>query len=228
MAFSYFGQTRLTEKRSKQAAKLVKKFVQSKGLDLKHTEALDLIAVLAGVADWRSLQASLTALRAGKAERMSLDEFEDEFKPMKNHLDDNASYEGHAFETYGAEFEYVQEIASKHPGKVWTVVDGDDGSMWLISGLHHVNRIFYVITNVATLEDEQFEVAYGHEDTDKLYKVTIFDNNDETEIVFEETVYAESAKAARERLNIEIDDETSQILENGGQPYVIVEEAEND
>lgn len=29
---------------------------------------------------------------------------------------------------------------------VWTIVDGDDGNLWALPGLHVVNRIGYVLT----------------------------------------------------------------------------------
>jgi hypothetical protein len=223
MAYSYINTATFTEKRAKKAAKVVTRFLDSKGLELKHTQALDLIGVMAGFGDWRSLQAALTRRSVGTPERMTLEEFEDEFKPMSNHLVPGAAYNGYAFETYGPELTYVQELAAKHPGKVWTVVDGDDNSSWLVSGLHFVNRVFYVITNVATAEGEDFEIPYGHESTDKLFEITVFDNNG-TEIAYKERVYAASASAAREQQTCEIDEEVSQILENEGQPYVIVEE----
>lgn len=30
--------------------------------------------------------------------------------------------------------------------KLWTIVDGDDGGLWALSGWHYVNRIGYLIT----------------------------------------------------------------------------------
>ena len=48
-------------------------------------------------------------------------------------------------ETFGEDIERVLEIYKKTPRKVWTVVDGE-GGMYLVSGYHHVNRMYYVIT----------------------------------------------------------------------------------
>ena len=62
------------------------------------------------------------------------------------------------FETYGVDIKYVMEMDSKHPKKVWTMVDGDDG-MYLVSGFHHVNRIYYVITNEDCVgESEEYQI----------------------------------------------------------------------
>lgn len=77
---------------------------------------------------------------------MQWNEFEKEFKPLKNHLDNNASLDGSMYETYGAEYEYILEIDKKEPNKVWTYLDTDNGPI-LTSGFHTVNRIGYLITN---------------------------------------------------------------------------------
>lgn len=67
-------------------------------------------------------------------------------------------------ETYGADMQKVLEIYEKSPRKVWTAVDGDDG-VYLVNGLHYVNRIFYLISLEDGEEDEEFlEVEYGQDD----------------------------------------------------------------
>ena len=47
------------------------------------------------------------------------------------------------FETYGEDFEYVCNYDQNY---VWTLVDGDEDEPVFVKGLHHVNRIYYVIT----------------------------------------------------------------------------------
>jgi hypothetical protein len=215
----------LTEKTAKSAASLIEKFLASKGLTLGHAHALDLVGSLAGCADWRSLKASLNpgaGLPNGKPTPLTIEEFHKRFKPMKNTLDSNAAFEGFAFETYGPELEYVREMQKTHPERVWTVVEGDV-STWLTSGYHHVNRVFYVLTHVGTKDDVQYEIPYGHDESDKLFEISVFDNKG-SDVNFKQRVYAESASDARERMTCEIDDEASQILEEGGEVYVIVEQ----
>ncbi len=75
------------------------------------------------------------------------EDFIAKFKPLKNPLDDNASYDGFMLETYGEEFALVQATAVDEAGRgrIWTVVDDGDESN-LVSGLHYVNRLGYVIT----------------------------------------------------------------------------------
>lgn len=74
---------------------------------------------------------------------MTHEEWEEEYVPVKNHLDDNASFDGCMFETYDEEFVHVLRNADDK--KVWTYVEGDEG-LYLIPGLHFVNRLGYLIT----------------------------------------------------------------------------------
>lgn len=49
-------------------------------------------------------------------------------------------------ETFGEDFKQVLEVNKKNPLRVWTAVDCETG-MFLIQGLHMVNRVYYIITN---------------------------------------------------------------------------------
>lgn len=49
---------------------------------------------------------------------------------------------------------------SKH---LWTIVDGDDGGMYALSGVHYVNRIGYIVTEEAWGEDTE---AVWHEESE--------------------------------------------------------------
>lgn len=76
---------------------------------------------------------------------MDFDEWCDTYKPITNHLDTNASFDGAMFETYGDELDFVRNEDSDF---VWTYGDGDDGGGYIWSGAHLVNRIGYFITEV--------------------------------------------------------------------------------
>lgn len=86
---------------------------------------------------------------------MEYDEFIEKFKPQKNHVDNNASFNGMMYETYGAEFEFIK---SQPESNVWTILDGDNGQLVVASGFHHVNRIGYIVTEVPVPEGEFIEV----------------------------------------------------------------------
>lgn len=59
-------------------------------------------------------------------------------------------------ETYGEDYQTVKRVYEQNPLRVWTAVDGDDG-LYLINGLHFVNRVYYLVTvESAKNEDEQY------------------------------------------------------------------------
>ena len=74
------------------------------------------------------------------------DVFYEYFKPIRH---PDAQYDiwgGHGLETFGKDFEIVRR---HDPAYVWTVVDGDIGSdQWIITGIHYVNRVCYLITEI--------------------------------------------------------------------------------
>lgn len=63
-----------------------------------------------------------------------------------NHLQPNAPFGGKMFETYGQEIEHVRRIAGQEPYRIHTVVDGSGTSLYLIPGLHFINRLGFIIT----------------------------------------------------------------------------------
>ena len=62
---------------------------------------------------------------------------------------------GCLFETYGEEFAFVRRYDAR---KVWTLVDGDTGDMYLVSGLHYVNRIGYLVSRDPIEENTTVQV----------------------------------------------------------------------
>jgi len=72
----------------------------------------------------------------------ALEAWETKYKPIKNHIDTDSSWDGMMFETYDEQRDFVYSQSDKN---VWTWVDGDKGT-WIVSGCAHVNRIGYFIT----------------------------------------------------------------------------------
>lgn len=70
------------------------------------------------------------------------DEWWEKFRPIKNPFDDHASFDGHMFETYGEELEYVRAQPAE---KIWTFIEGDDVQL-IGAGYSYVNRLGYFIT----------------------------------------------------------------------------------
>lgn len=95
---------------------------------------------------------------------MNAEEFWDVYKPKKNHLCKDASFNGCMFETFGEEVKYVVDIACD-PEKtktVWTIMHGDNDSMFYSAGYHLVNRIGYFITE-KEWETDQEEVEISND-----------------------------------------------------------------
>jgi hypothetical protein len=88
---------------------------------------------------------------------MGSGEWEETFRPIKNHLDDNANADGRAFETYGAEVEFVR---SHDVHNIWTLVEGDNDSSWVTEGFRLVNRESYFITEVPWEEGTVYNVCW--------------------------------------------------------------------
>jgi hypothetical protein len=85
------------------------------------------------------------------------------YKPLVNHIDDNASWQdedgrGIMFETYGAELEFVLGC---NPACVWTYCDNEDGKRVLVSGMHafEMGVIGYFVTQVPVADDDAYSIV---------------------------------------------------------------------
>ena len=77
------------------------------------------------------------------------EQFYEKYELIENHLEDNASFDGCLFETYGDELLVVQQMAKEN--RVITIIEGDEEveddfgeptiDMYYVSGMHLVNRI---------------------------------------------------------------------------------------
>lgn len=79
---------------------------------------------------------------------ISEDEFDNRYQLLENHINLNASWgygdrPGCLFESFGDELNFVNQ---QDPQTVWTLIDGDNGDMYLISGLHFINRVGYLLS----------------------------------------------------------------------------------
>lgn len=84
---------------------------------------------------------------------LTVEQWEETYKPMVNVLDPNASWDGIMFETYGEEHRTVKKYPNE---RIWTYAQGDEG-LYLFAGYHIVNRIGYFICEVPW-EDKNIEV----------------------------------------------------------------------
>lgn len=87
---------------------------------------------------------------ANSATTMSEDEWWEQFRPIRNHFDPYASFEGCMFETYGAEIEWVR----KQPAtRICTIIEVDDVRC-IANGFHRINAFGYLVTEVDHTGDE--------------------------------------------------------------------------
>jgi len=86
---------------------------------------------------------------------LDYDEWVETYKPILNHIDINASFDGMMFETYGDEVDFVKE---QPENRIWMYGDGDDGGSFVWSGWGFVNRIGYFITEVPCPPDTDIQI----------------------------------------------------------------------
>ena len=88
------------------------------------------------------------------------DEWFNTYKPIPNHLDENASFndgdQGYMFETYGDEVEFVK---AQDSNRIWTYSDGEDGGTYISGGYHGVNRIGYFVTTVPYDDKQYYQIT---------------------------------------------------------------------
>lgn len=103
--------------------------------------------------------------------QLTEEQFDKQYELIPNTLDDNASFNGCMYETYGDELLIVQQMAKEN--RVITIIETDDDpdfdydkaiecgdelplGLAYVSGYHFVNRIGYLITKEPITEE--FEV----------------------------------------------------------------------
>ena len=99
---------------------------------------------------------------------MTFEDWEKTYKPIPNHIDENASFQddnnvGIMFETYGDEVAFVKKA---DPAHIWTYGDGDDGGGYIWSGWHFVNRLGYFITEVPCPPDTTIQIQVDESPTE--------------------------------------------------------------
>ena len=87
------------------------------------------------------------------------EEWFDTFKPIPNHIDDNASFndgeQGYMFETYGEELDFIK---AQEPNRIWTYCDNDFGGTSIFQGMRVVNRIGYFVTTVPFDANKDYQI----------------------------------------------------------------------
>lgn len=87
---------------------------------------------------------------------VTFDEWTEEYKPIKNPLKPEGSFNGTMFETYGADW---AEVISADPDCVWTYKEESGNGSFIVSGIGFVNRVGYFITEKPRNEDNDLIVV---------------------------------------------------------------------
>jgi hypothetical protein len=90
-----------------------------------------------------------------------LNAWDAKYQPIKNQYTQKQKGEfvEDKFETYGDDLEFVRSVYNTDPRKVWTLVDGADGNLYIVDGYHLVNRVNYFVTK-NQFEGQFMEVPY--------------------------------------------------------------------
>lgn len=73
------------------------------------------------------------------------DAFYEFFQPYRHPQASCDIWGGIGLETFGEDLELVKSLPVIN---IWTVVDGD-GDQWILTGIHSVNRVCYLVSEVA-------------------------------------------------------------------------------
>lgn len=85
---------------------------------------------------------------------LSWNDWYDQFQPIQNLL----SSETDQFETYGEELNAVNFCLAFFPLHVWTLIDGEDGELFVTNGKRFCNRINYYITEIPAVPNVCYEI----------------------------------------------------------------------
>jgi len=84
---------------------------------------------------------------------ISMDNFFEIYKPIKNEVTKGSGYDGCMFDTHGKDLEKVKQHKQ---GNIWTVINGEGIHLQIIAGFHFVNRLGYFITEKPWENENQF------------------------------------------------------------------------
>jgi hypothetical protein len=70
-------------------------------------------------------------------------------------------------ETFGDDLRLALDINKETPLRVWTAVDGDDGELLLVNGLHTINRVYYLVTKENAKDNNEAYLILEAEQTEE-------------------------------------------------------------
>jgi len=100
---------------------------------------------------------NISSRRDGSMLTLHEDAYYEFFRPYRHPLSHHDVWGGIGIETFGDDMALVMSLPATH---LWTVVDGD-GDQWILPGIHTVNRICYLITEIPhDWREVEFRIPY--------------------------------------------------------------------
>lgn len=78
------------------------------------------------------------------------DIFVEKFQPE---LDEYESIK--LYETYGEDYNYVRENSGEKCEFLWTIIESDNGNLYISPGFHLVNRMNYILARIPWEENQR-------------------------------------------------------------------------
>jgi hypothetical protein len=101
---------------------------------------------------------SVITIKPSAFRAMPYEQFVREFRPVKNEVSKNPSYDWTMFETHGTDSEYVQQVNKERPSTVWTIIEGE-GGVTIANGMLLANRAGYLITEVPASTGTTYDIV---------------------------------------------------------------------
>lgn len=98
---------------------------------------------------------------------LTWEEFDDEFRIIQNNRNPDDPID--TFDTHGDEFEIVRKRNNSHPGTVWTYMEDGSGGTMIGEGMHFVNRLGYIITEVPAANGVAYIIDHEPYEPEVIY-----------------------------------------------------------
>lgn len=98
-----------------------------------------------------------------KEEIMSYEDWVYKYKPIRNPFNEKQTGEDEDFQIHWHTLEENDLLDdNKGENRIWTMVEGERDSIWLMSGYHRVNRLHHLITEIPYEKEFQLEYWEGY------------------------------------------------------------------
>jgi len=95
--------------------------------------------------------------------QISFEDWIEKYKPIRNPFNEKQTGDDEDFEINWSSLEENDLLDdNKGENRIWTLIQGDRDSLWLVSGYHRVNRLHHYITEMPYEEEIKIEYWEGY------------------------------------------------------------------